>query len=258
MSSFKTMRNTIFRNMHQGDRYNCLYCQQTASRFRAAGSHSKRIKKLDAIGTARRGNAICPFCGSSDRSRLLRLYLDRQLHKSGPSERLLHIAPDDILARWLSRQPHIEFTCGSLYPEDFAEFNAITLDVTQINFPDNYFNIVLCNHVLQQVPDHLTAMQEISRVLKPGGWGILQAPIARKLDTTDEDISIANHRERRCRFGSTLYYRIYGRDYPQILQANGDWKITEIKPADFLSEDEISRNALIPKETIYRVEKPQN
>ena len=253
MSSFKKIRNSIFRNIHSGNRYHCIYCQQTASRFRAAGSHSKRIATLDAVGTARRKNAICPSCGSSDRSRLLRLYLDKQLPESVPAQRLLHIAPDDILARWLSQQPNIEFTCGSLYPEDFAEFNAIALDVTQIKFPDNYFDIILCNHVLQQVPDHLIAMQEISRILKPGGWGIIQAPIARKLDTTDEDTSIENHRERRRRFGSTLYYRIYGKDYPQILQANGNWKITEIRPTDFLSEDEIANNALIQDEILYRV-----
>ena len=253
MSSFKTIRNTIFRKIHHGDRYYCIYCQQTASLFRAAGSHSKRIATLDAVGTARRKNAICPSCGSSDRSRLLRLYLDKQLHKSEPTQRLLHIAPDDILARWLSRESNIEFTCGSLYPDDFAEFNAIALDVTQIKFPDNYFDIVLCNHVLQQVPNHLVAMQEISRILKPGGWGIIQVPIARKLDTADEDTSIENHRERRRRFGSTLYCRIYGKDYPQILEHNGSWNVTEIKPINFLSEDEIIKNALTPNEILYRV-----
>ena len=254
MSVVKNIRNTIFRSIHRGDRYHCIYCNQTSNSFRSAGSHSKRIQKLDAVGTARRKNAICPSCGSSDRSRLLRLYLNKELTKSIPAKRLLHIAPDDILARWLSQQPSIEFTCGSLYPEDFAEFNAIALDVTQINFPNNYFDIVLCNHVLQQVPDHLVAMQEISRILKPGGWGIIQAPIAHALDTTDEDLSITDTREKRHRFGSTLYCRIYGKDYPQILQDNGSWKVTEIRPADFLSEDEITKNALTPNEILYRVD----
>ncbi len=140
MSAVKNIRNIIFRNIHRGDRYQCLYCQNSANRFRSAGSHSKRIQALDAVGTARRKNAACPFCGSSDRSRLLRLYLTQQLPQTTPPQRLLHIAPDDILARWLSRQPNIEFACGSLYPEDFTEFNAIALDVTQIKFPDNYFD----------------------------------------------------------------------------------------------------------------------
>ncbi len=252
MSVFKKIRNSIFRNIHRGDRYHCIYCQQTANRFRAAGSHSKRIQKLNAVGTARRQNAACPFCGSSDRSRLLRLYLDKELSTSAPQTKLLHIAPDDILARWLSRQTP-EFTCGSLYPEDFAEFNAIKLDVTQIDFPDNYFDIILCNHVLQQVPDHLKAMNELSRILKPGGWGIIQAPIAHALDTTDEDLSIEDPREKRQRFGSTLYCRIYGKDYPQILQENGNWQVTEVRPADFLTDDEITKNALIPNEILYRV-----
>lgn len=255
MSVIKNIRNTLFRNIHRGDHYYCLYCKHTSNLFRPAGSHSSRIKTLDAVGTSRRKNAACPFCGSSDRSRLLHLYLEKQLPKKEPAQKFLHIAPDDHLARWVKQQPHIDFTCGSLYPEDFAEFDAIALDVTQIKFSDNYFDIILCNHVLQQVPDHLTAMREISRILKPGGWGIIQAPVAHKLDTTDEDLSIKDPREKRKRFGSTLYCRIYGKDYPQILQANGNWQVQQIKPADFLSEDEIIRNALIKNETLYRVNK---
>ncbi len=253
MSSFKKIRNAIFRNIHHGDRYHCIYCKNSSNRFRSAGSHSKRIQTLDAVGTARRKNAACPYCGSSDRSRLLRIFLTQQLAENKTTKRFLHIAPDDNLARWVSKQSNIEFTCGSLYPEDFAEFNAVALDVTQIKFPDNYFDIILCNHVLQQVPDHLTAMQELSRILKPGGWGIIQAPIAHALKTTDEDLSIENPREKRRRFGSTLYCRIYGKDYPQILEANGSWKVTEIKPTDFLSEDEIIKHALSPNETLYHV-----
>jgi SAM-dependent methyltransferase len=253
MASLKKIRNKIFRNIHKGNKYHCIYCQQTANRFLSAGSHSPRVQKLDAIGIARRKNAVCPFCGSSDRSRLLRLYLTQQLPQREPTNRLLHIAPDDNLARWISIQPYIDFTCGSLYPEDFSEFNAVALDVAKIKFPDNYFDIILCNHVLQQVPDHLTAMQEISRILKPGGWGIIQVPIANKLDTTDEDLSIKDPHEKRERFGSTLHCRIYGRDYSQILQKNGNWKVEEIKLENFLSQKEIIKHALIQNETLYRV-----
>ncbi len=251
--SLKKIRNAIFRNINKGNKYYCLYCSNSSNRFRAAGSHSKRIQKLNAVGTARRKNAACPSCNSSDRSRLLRLYFAQQLAKLTSTKKLLHIAPDDILARWLSKQPHIDFTCGSLYPEDFTEFNAIRLDVTKIKFPDNYFDIVLCNHVLQQVPDHLTGMQEISRILKPGGWGVIQAPIAHALTTTDEDLSIEDPHEKRRRFGSTLYCRIYGKDYPKILQENGNWEIQEIKPSDFLTPEEITKNAINKNEILYRV-----
>ncbi len=259
MKSIKKFRNVVFRNIFRGNKYYCIYCGNHANRFLSAGSHSPRVQELDAVGIARRKNAVCPFCGSSDRSRLLRIYLQKQMAEfAGSSIKLLHIAPDDILARWLRLQPGIDFTCGSLYPEDFAEFNAVKLDVAAIDFPDNSFDVILCNHVLQQVPDHLAAMREISRVLVPGGWALIQVPIARKLAATDEDLTLSDPHEKRRRFGSTLHCRIYGNDYSQLLQDNGDWNVQEIKINEFLSPEEIEKNALISNEVIFRAAKTKD
>ncbi len=255
MSSAKAIRNLLFRTLHRGNRHHCLYCQHSANRFLSAGSHAPRVTKLEAVGIARRRNAVCPTCGSSDRSRLLRLYLAQQFAPLDAPQRLLHVAPDDDLARWVSQQPRIDLTCGSLEPADIDDIPVIQLDVTAIPFDDHHFDIVLCNHVLQQVPDHLLAMRELSRVLKPGGWGLIQVPHARALATADEDFSLADPQARRQRFGSTLHCRLYGRDYPQFLQDQGDWRVQTISPADFLTSEEIVRHALIPHETLFRVDK---
>jgi SAM-dependent methyltransferase len=256
MSSLtKTIRNTLFRTLHRGSRHHCLYCLHSANRFLSAGSHAPRVTKLEAVGIARRKNAVCPYCGSSDRSRLLCLYLAQQFTPLENTQRLLHVAPDDDLARWVSQQPRINLTCGSLDPVDIGDLHVIQLDVTAIPFDDNSFDIVLCNHVLQQVPDHALAMRELCRVLKPGGWGLIQVPHARALATTDEDFSLDSPQARRQRFGSTLHCRLYGRDYPQFLQSHGDWQVHQIRPADFLSPDQIRQHALIPHETLYRVDK---
>ena len=256
MSSAKAIRNTLFRTIHRGNRQHCLYCQRSANRFLSAGSHAPRVTRLEAVGIARRKNAVCPFCGSSDRSRLLSLYLAQQFAPLETTQRLLHVAPDDDLAQWVNQQPRIDLTCGSLDPVDIGDIPVIQLDVTAIPFDDNSFDIVLCNHVLQQVPDHALAMHELSRVLKPGGWGLVQVPHARGLSTTDEDFSLDTPQARRQRFGSTLHCRLYGRDYPQYLEGQGDWRVQCIQPADFLSPAEIRRHALIPHETLYRVDKP--
>jgi ubiquinone/menaquinone biosynthesis C-methylase UbiE len=38
-----------------------------------------------------------------------------------------------------------------------------------ITFEDNQYDVILCNHVLEHIPDDTKAMQELYRVLKPGG-----------------------------------------------------------------------------------------
>ncbi len=232
----------------------CVYCGNSANRFLSIGSKAPRLKDIGAVGIARRKNGGCPYCGSSDRSRLLRLYLEKELEDVSGRLEFLHISPDDILARWLTQQPEINYRCGALFPEDFSEFDAFRLDVSNIDLPNDHADIILCNHVLQQVPDHIKAMRELSRILKPNGWAIIQAPVARKLDSMDEDLTISDPREKRQRFGSTLHCRIYGSDYAEFLQSHGEWRVSEIKPQDFLTQQEIEKNALIKDEIIYRVD----
>ena len=52
-------------------------------------------------------------------------------------------------------------------------------DVQRLPLPDACFDSILCHHVLEHVPDDRAAMGELRRVLRPGGWAILQSPIAR-------------------------------------------------------------------------------
>ena len=95
------------------------------------------------------------------------------------------------------------------------------MDITQIDYPDNTFDCILCNHVLEHVPNDLKAMQEIERVLKPGGWAILQVPIAFDLDDTLEDPSITEEEDRYRVFGQRDHVRLYGSDYKHRLEQAG-------------------------------------
>ena len=53
----------------------------------------------------------------------------------------------------------------------------VKVDITNILYEDNSFDVILCSHVLEHVIDDQKAMRELFRVLKPGGWAILQVPI---------------------------------------------------------------------------------
>ncbi|MEM6347979.1 MAG: methyltransferase domain-containing protein [Bacteroidota bacterium] len=108
------------------------------------------------------------------------------------------------------------FTEGYKYPE-----GTINMDITQMEFPENKFDFILCSHVLEHVPNDTLAMSELYRVLKPGGWGILQVPIEMDREQTYEDDSITSPEERKIAFGQFDHVRVYGRDYIKRLEYVG-------------------------------------
>jgi hypothetical protein len=61
-------------------------------------------------------------------------------------------------------------------------------------------------------------MHELYRVLKPGGWGILQVPVSLSLDKTYEDFSVTTPSEREEAFGQSDHVRIYAIDYLERLK----------------------------------------
>lgn len=43
-------------------------------------------------------------------------------------------------------------------------------DATALKFSDDQFDVAICRHMLQAVPDPLGVIREMIRVVKPGGW----------------------------------------------------------------------------------------
>jgi hypothetical protein len=100
-------------------------------------------------------------------------------------------------------------------------------------------------------------MRECLRVLKPGGWAIMQVPIAAKLETTIEDPSVEDPRERERRFGQDDHIRIYTRpDYVARLERAGfqveQFRWTEDRPHYGGAEN---RYGLLDKEVLFFLRK---
>src|SRR5690606_30324446 len=89
----------------------------------------------------------------------------------------------------------------------------VKADICNLPFDDNSFDFILCNHVLEHIPDDEKAMRELYRILKSGGTGIFQIPQDLNRETTFEDSSITDRKERAKIFGQYDHVRIYGRDY---------------------------------------------
>ena len=52
----------------------------------------------------------------------------------------------------------------------------VKVDLLALPYADDYFDLLIANHVLEHVEDDRRAVAEIARVLKPGGYAILQTP----------------------------------------------------------------------------------
>ena len=162
----------------------------------------------------------CPFCRSHDRERHLILFCERLgfwERMAGAS--VLHIAPEKKLAARIEACGPARYVKGDLVP---SREGVERLDVTDIPYAADTFDWILCNHVLEHVPDDAKALRELYRVLKPGGHAILQTPFASGLAATLEDPAEIDSDAKRIEFyGQEDHVRLYGRDLFDRIRAAG-------------------------------------
>ena len=194
-----------------------------------------------------RPNALCPHCLSLERHRLIWLYLQAETNFFNYPHHVLHIAPEPcFLKRFESVHKENYITADLESP-----LAKVKMDIHEIPFPENTFDVILCNHVLEHVNDDIKAMNEINRVLKPGGYALMQIPFFSPVpEITFEDNSIKDPREREKIFGQDDHVRKYGRDYPKRIEQSG--LIAEENTfGKSLSEAQAIRFGIQPNEVIY-------
>jgi SAM-dependent methyltransferase len=198
-----------------------------------------------------RENALCPNCLSLERHRLIWLYLEQQTDFFKSNKSILHIAPEACFINRFEKLHGDNYITADIE----SPLAKVKMDIHQIPFEANRFDVVLCNHVLEHVQDDIQAMREIHRVLKPGGFAILQIPFFAPVeDVTFENASITNKREREKIFGQDDHVRKYGRDYPQRIAKSG---LTPVEDAfiNTLSEEQQKKFGLSKGEIIYKAVK---
>jgi SAM-dependent methyltransferase len=213
-----------------------------------AGLKLPILKTLDVVGGGHRENAQCLVCGSMDRERLVYLYLKHVTSLFQKGGRVLHVAPEPLLMKALLQKKNIQYIRGNIS----GSRSDVSLDVTQIPFQDNTFDVLIMNHVLEHVHDDKKAMQEILRVTKPTGYCILQVPIARAFETTRYDADVVSDEERLEQFGQKDHVRLYGNDYASQL-AEAGFEVTEVKWQSLkkLYPMQQNRYGLLEKETLF-------
>jgi SAM-dependent methyltransferase len=221
---------------YRGSAVQCPVCESQYRKFLPYGRISTRE------------NALCPNCLSLERHRLIWVYLQQQTDFFKAKKKVLHIAPE---ACYIPRFEKIHGE-GYITADIESPLAKVKMDIHQIPFEGNTFDVVLCNHVLEHVRDDIHAMREIHRVLKPGGFAILQIPFFNPVpDVTFEDSTITDKREREKIFGQDDHVRKYGHDYPQRIAQSG---LTPVKDKFVLTlpEDQVKKFGLARGEVIYR------
>ena len=170
----------------------------------------KRFKTFLPYGYGKqRNNVLSPSTLSLERHRLLWLYLKNETKFFSEKLRVLHFAPEQAFYKRFRKMSNLDYVTTDLN-SPLADVKA---DICNLPFKDNEFDVILCNHVLEHIPDDTKAMQELYSVLKVGGMGVFQIPQDLNRKTTFEDDSITDKKERAKIFGQYDHVRVYGCDY---------------------------------------------
>lgn len=176
----------------------------------------------------------CDKCGASDRERLYALWLDQTIAAKGfkNGTRVIHFAPEAPLSNKLKTLPLFEYGTADLLMEHVD----YQVDMMKLPFDDNSYDFFICSHVLEHVESDDLAIQELYRITKPGGCGILMAPIIMGLDKTLEDPSVTDEAGRWRLFGQNDHVRLYAHDdYTRKIRGHG-FRLDELGEDHFGAE----------------------
>ena len=155
------------------------------------------------------------------------------------------------MQKLLKSLPNIDYVSADLA----SALAMVKTDITEMSFEDHIFDVVICNHVLEHIPDDHQAMKELYRVLKPGGWAIIQSPVRPSMEKTFE-VPEANTPEKRLKaYDQADHFRTYGRDYKdRLVQAGFTVRVDEYVKE--LPEETVKKYNLMLLENIYFCMKP--
>lgn len=214
---------------YYGNNIECCIC----------GKHFNRLMNYGYVTV--RKNALCPSCLSLERHRMMWYYLSNETDFFKSKIKVLHVAPESPFIKRFDKivsSNHGEYITADLE----SPLAKVKMNVEEIPFTDNYFDVIICNHVLEHVTDDQKALKEIYRTLKRGGTAILLSPIDYSREFSYEDPTITDENQRLKHFGQKDHLRIYGRDYPSKLSAAG-FSVKEVHYSKSLSEKEMERLA---------------
>lgn len=213
------------------------------------GSHFRRFLPYGYKSV--RHNVLSPSTYSLERHRLLWLFLKDNTDVLTTQKKILHFAPEQAFYKRFKAMKHLNYTTTDLN-SPLADVKA---DICNLPFESDSYDLILCNHVLEHIPNDRKAMMELYRVMKPGGMGIFQIPLDMNRQKTFEDPTITNKKERAEIFGQYDHVRIYGMDYFKRLEQCG-FKVEKVDHTKTISDEDIKKYCISKGELLPVVYKP--
>ncbi len=211
------------------------------------GSYSSKFLPMIwyTPGGDSRDNVKCPYCYSFERHRLVYLFLKKKtdFFNTRGSRSVIHVAPEPCLRPIFARQYGSSYRTADMF-DPKAD---IKMDIGNIGFPDNSFDVIFCSHVLEHVPDDQKAMREFSPHPQAGRLGDYHGSGQRGKDLR----GLVDHGQSGARSSSgPTTFAVTVQIFEDRLRSNG-FQVTCISAKDFLVREEIDRMGLIDKDQIY-------
>ncbi len=189
-----------------------------------------------------RPDAICPRCYSAERHRLLWVYLRDHTDFFSTPRRVLHIAPENCMETRLRAIDNLDYVTADLEaPAD------VQLDLTNSSLESESFDVIICMHVLEHIPDDAAAMSELRRMIRPTGLVVIDVPLDARQETFEP--ATATPAERYRLLGQHDHVRFYGRaDLRDRLLAAG-FSVSVETLADLTPDDR--RRLAVHDQTIH-------
>lgn len=217
------LRLIYLRIKYTGSTVMCPCCQSKFGEFAPFGNNKRK-------------NAWCPKCEGLERHRLLWLYFEQKTNIYKKPLKVLHIAPETIFFTHFIKQPNIEYYPVDIFPNLYPKGTKY-FDLLHPSHPENSFDVIICNHVFQYIEEDKKAMENTFKLMKPGGWGVMQVPIDTTRQITYEDNSITDPLEREKIFGLKEHVRYYSYDYADKLRIAGFKVLVDDFTSQFTDEE---------------------
>jgi SAM-dependent methyltransferase len=231
-----------------GKGFTCNYCNASYEKFVPEYPDnfiSAAIYNNDVIAGYGE-NVYCPNCMSKNRERLLlAIFQNRFVLKE---KSILHFSPEKHIYRYLRERTKIK-TVDSM-PGFYKNIdpNISYADATDLTFPDESFDLVIANHIMEHIPEDEKAMRELFRVTKKGGSAILQVPYSHKLEHTIEDPKIRDPKEQERLYGQRDHVRIYAFDDYKNRLTRAGFSLQVLTPDELT---EYRRHAIQVNESVF-------
>jgi SAM-dependent methyltransferase len=206
------------------------------------------IHSIYLTETINRRQYSCSHCGATDRERLYALYFRKHVSRGGVLTHILDIAPAQPFAALLKRLGAAGYRSADM---TMAGVDDQGMDIQNMwQYRNDQFQIFICSHVLEHVPDDLAAMRELYRVLAPGGWGICMAPINLGLSEVYENPNIVDEAGRWKHFGQNDHVRLYSKaGFVARLESAG-FRVEQHDISRF-GDEMYRRHAIHPRSVLY-------